>query len=188
MKSIFWPNTRHFEKTKVMQLAAIYNDWSQALVMTSCLESYGLHPLIQDQHQLQVNPFKIIAFGGIRIFLPQDEIMLAREILAIQADLEITDYDPIEPIIWRRKFKALLFSHDVIFAFIIFIPALFVALLWLAWGLYIAIAGSWDHSSLLSERGIFTLLAWAMNFIPVTILLHAEYVAVPRLRRLKDKL
>ncbi|MEP4052820.1 MAG: hypothetical protein ABJN22_11295 [Litorimonas sp.] len=171
-----------------MQLAAIYNDWSQALVATSCLESYGLHPFIQNHEQLRVNPFKIIAFGGIRIFLPKDEIMLAKEILATQVDFEIIDYDPVKPIIWRRKFKALLFSNDVIFALIIFIPTLFVALLWLAWGLYIAIAGSWDHSSLLSERGIFTLLAWAMNFIPVTILLHAEYVAVPRLRRLKDKL
>jgi hypothetical protein len=170
-----------------VQLFATYNDWGQALVATSCLESYGLHPFIQDHEQLRLNPFKIIAFGGIRIFLPQDEIILATEILTTQTDFEITDCEPVKPIIWRRKFKALLFSHDLIFALLIFTPALIVTLLWLSWGLFIMIGGSWGPTSLLEDPGLLFILGWAMNFIPVAILLHAEYIAVPRLRRLKDK-
>ena len=154
-----------------MELLGIYDDWGQALVATSCLESYGLTPFLPNSEQLRLNPFKILAFGGIRIYVPRQELEFATHILTTQDAFEITDYEPVKPRIWRRKLKALLFSYHPVFSLAIFIPARYILLIWILVGIL----------------GGFLLWAWWASLFFISIFLHAEYIAVPALRKRKEE-
>jgi hypothetical protein len=52
-----------------------------AFTIASILESAGLHPVVFENHLVQMNWFLSGAVGGVRILVPEEELKTAREIL-----------------------------------------------------------------------------------------------------------
>jgi hypothetical protein len=59
-----------------------FADLQQALVARSALEARGLHPFVFDSTTGSVLWIDQFALGGIRLMAPEDEVAVARELLA----------------------------------------------------------------------------------------------------------
>lgn len=153
-----------------LDLFHITNNWDDALVLKSCLEFYELTPFIPNELQLRLNPFKIIAFGGIRIYLLEGEMALGEEIRATQADYEIPDLDPVSERVVGIKIRSVVAIIGSLFpwsvALIAIFPPLLIAVFWISFF-------PWFY---------MTIYWWFCAGI-ICIPLHARYIALPRLNK-----
>ena len=153
-----------------LELFHITNNWDDALVLKSCLEFYGLTPFIPNELQLRLNPFKIIAFGGIRIYLLEDELALGEEIRATQADYEILDQEPVPKRLKSMKIRTVVASIHWLFpwvaALLAVCPPFLVAIVWIT-------VFPW----------LYMTIYWWFCAVIICIPLHARYIALPRLNK-----
>lgn len=84
-----------------MGLVAVYKSThlTEIAVMKSKLEAAGLHPFVQNHEHAQMAHIDILALGGMRILMPQEEAAEALAILKDQTfefeDSDVfDDYDP----------------------------------------------------------------------------------------------
>ena len=145
-----------------------YNNLPEACVIFSVLEAGGFHPSFQNYHHAHIAALQLLAFGGIILIIPEQELVSAKKFLTDQQAAPITDFDPIKTRRFGMWKRATLFG----LAFNIFLPLYFLApeLLLVIWLAAMAYNGL--------DLDIFTI-TWI--FVPI-LLLHAKYIAVPKLR------
>lgn len=152
-----------------------YNNLPEACVIFSVLEAGGFHPSFQNYHHAHISALQLIAFGGIILTLPEQELRSAKDFLADQQAAPITDFDPIKPRRFGMWKRATLFG----FASGIFLPIMFLApeLLMVIWIIDMVF---WVSD--IVDTGLeVEIFAGVWVFVPL-MLLHAKYIAVPRLR------
>lgn len=150
-----------------LELFHVTNNWDDALIVQSYLDYYGLEPFIPNYLQLSMNPFKILAFGGIRMYLPADQMELAEEIRATQGNYEIPDLEPVSKRLIGMKIRTVFAAPNyLVVALIAICPPLLTAIFW-------ATLFPWLY---------MTLYWWFCAGI-ICIPLHARYIAVPRLKK-----
>lgn len=69
----------------------------EANLIFSILESNGLHPFIQDEHTVQMQPLYSYAIGGVKVFVPEDEAANAKELIDDYMKTVSTTNDEEEP-------------------------------------------------------------------------------------------
>jgi len=145
-----------------------YNSLAEGCVVYSALEAGGFHPSFQNYHHAHVAALYLLAFGGIILTLPEQEIESAEQFVKALQSAPIEDFDPIKLRrfgMWKRgTLFGLTFS---IFLPLFFLPPEILLLIWLGDFVY--------------NNFQFNLLMSYWLFIPL-ILLHAKYIAVPKLR------
>ena len=147
-----------------------YNNLPAACVDFSTLEAGGFHPSFNNYHHAHVSALQLIAYGGIIIVIPEQEYRDAKSFLTDMQKTPLTDFDPIKP----RRFGMWKRATAFGLSFGIFLPIYFLTpeLLLIIW------FGAMVYNGV--EFDILTTI-WA--FIPL-MLLHAKYIAVPKLREL----
>lgn len=145
-----------------------YNNLPEACVIFSVLQAGGFHPSFQNYHHAHIAALQLLAFGGIILLIPEQELASAKIFLADQQSAPITDFDPITPRRFGMWKRATLFG----LASGIFLPLYFLTpeLLFVIWLVAMVFNGL--------DFDIITVF-WA--FVPL-ILLHAKYIALPKLR------
>ena len=137
-----------------------FNDVGQATIAFSALESAGFHPSWNNFHHAQMANIEMIAFGGMIILLPDTEVPDAKIWLENLQNRPLMDGDEIP-----EKKKGLWYM--------ITSRPLLLLVLWLV-----------QMNAIMFLRGpkpLFVLTALAI--VPLSFLLHAKYIAVPKMER-----
>jgi hypothetical protein len=58
-----------------------YYDVMQAQIAKSKLEAYGIYCFLQDENLVQTDWLRTIAYGGVKLFVREDDLQQARELL-----------------------------------------------------------------------------------------------------------
>ena len=148
------------------------NSLPEASVLFSCLEAGGFHPTFQNYNHANIAALQIIAFGGIGITIPQQELQEASAYIQFCEDSAIEAIEDFDPIAERRfgKWKSgtlLTFASGVFLPYY-FLPAELLLFIWIsffAWG------------------GFQIIDIASMDLLFALILLHAKYIALPKLRK-----
>jgi hypothetical protein len=152
-------------------LAYTSNTPAHVLVVFSRLQAGGFSPFISDYHYGFIAIAHVLALGGFRIYLPEEEITDAKvwmkDIEPLPADIPIKD----RPV--RDTVFATVLTTNPLFA-LLHLPPLWLLILWS--GLCVTI--SWVAQTPL----VLTALSMSTGFAIIGILGHAKYTAVPRLR------
>ncbi len=145
-----------------------YNNLPTACVDFSTLEAGGFHPSFNNYYHAHISALQLIAYGGIIIIIPEQEYHKALAFLKDMQQTPMTDFDPIAP----RRFG--MWKRGTVFSLAsgIFLPIFFLApelllVIWVALFIY--------------DEFHFRAIASFWLFMPL-ILLHAKYIAVPKLR------
>ncbi|MEP3889752.1 MAG: hypothetical protein ABJN69_04745 [Hellea sp.] len=152
-----------------------YNNLPEACVIFSVLEAGGFHPSFQNYHHAHIAALQLMAFGGIILLIPEQELLSAKKFLTDQQSAPITDFDPIRPRRFGMWKRATLFG----LASGIFLPMLFLApeLLMIIW----LIDMGFSILDVVQNGLDITMLTGVWVFVPL-MLLHAKHIAVPKLR------
>ncbi|WP_299824301.1 DUF2007 domain-containing protein [uncultured Pontibacter sp.] len=76
---------------------ATFNDVTEAHILKGRLEAEGILCFLGDENIVGVQPFYATAVGGVKLKVPETEVMEAKAILArIQEGSTLFDYDSIE--------------------------------------------------------------------------------------------
>lgn len=86
----------------LVQIATAYSV-GEAMIVQSMLRAYGVHANSFDTGVAAVDPGLMIAIGGIRIMVPQDDAELASELLWTDV-VEGTPPRPYSPNPWTNAF------------------------------------------------------------------------------------
>lgn len=135
-----------------------FNDVGQAGIVFSALESGGFHPSWNNYHHANLSNIEMIAFGGMIILLPETEVDDAKIWLENLKNQPILEGDEIP-----EKKKGLWY--------VITSRPLLLLALWLILLNVIVFSGG--------SGPLFALTAMAI--IPLSFLLHAKYIAVPKI-------
>jgi len=156
-----------------------YNNLPPALVEYSALQSAGFNPSFHNFHHAHNAALELLALGGLIILLPESEIKDARQwIDQRQSENIITDYDPIREAKFGRWKTATFFSLCTTMS--VFFPLLLLPAE-ILFGLVFLI----EIITVVITKEFNIILFAAGLFIPL-LLLHAKYIAVPKLRRLRS--
>ena len=157
-----------------------YNNVGEALVAFSSLQAGGFNPFFHNYHHAHIAYMEMLAFGGLILLIPEQEYEYALIFVNSARAVEPLEFDPLPVRKYGRWKSTLLFLVGargflvILAAMYIFIRPKYLLLI----ALLIGAAG-------LAQGGRPSeILLWFIIFLfPVAILLHAEYVAVPRLQR-----
>jgi hypothetical protein len=157
-----------------------YNNVGEALVAFSSLQAGGFNPSFHNYHHAHIAYLEMLAFGGLILLIPEQEYEHALTFVNSARAVEPLEFDPLPVRKYGRWKFALLFSMGaqggltIFLAMCIFIRFKFILLIALMLGVADLAFGGRPSE----------LLVWFILFLfPVAMLLHAEYVAVPRLQR-----
>lgn len=160
-----------------------HNNLAEASVNYSCLKAGGFHPNFQNYNHANLVALYILAFGGIILQLPNNEVEGAQAYLAQIREQPLQESDPIirrKYGMWKRSVLFACLSYSIGFGsistallmvgFIFLTPELlcFFAIPFIIWGVM---------------KGQILAIIWL--FFPL-MLLHAKYIALPKLRQQHD--
>ena len=148
---------------------ATYQELGRAAIAYSALEAGGFHPVMADYQHANNAAMYILALGGIRIMLPEHELPDAIAWMTYLKTQEIPADEPIPKRRFGQWFRATVMGL-AIFTFIplFFIPPIILFALWFASIILFIILGNLEWAD-------FTFFFW------VALLLHARYVAGPKI-------
>lgn len=140
-------------------------DYAEGLCAYTALKAGGLTPIMGNFEHCTIAIMQIEAFGGLQIFLPEEEVDQADAWIKFIYANPIQDYDPIK----RRRFGKWKRGTIMGMCSFIFLPIFFISpkILALMWGVFFI----WD--ALTKELSLGTYYTLAL----ILLLLHAKYVA-----------
>ena len=157
-----------------------YYNFGEALVVHASLHAAGYQPSFHNYHHAHMSYLSLIALGGLIILIPDHQLEDARKLTKDLEDQPAQDHDPISFRKFGRWKRSIFGSFAMViglfplFLFLIFVPARFLILLITILVLILAAFGS-------SLLGL--VLIYCYLLVPISILLHAEYIAIPKLNR-----
>lgn len=147
------------------------NNPTEAVVLMNELVAGGFNPVIFDYHHGHIAIGNIMALGGFRVMLPEQEIQAARDF--VQARREITNFDPIPQRYFIDIFRATILSINPLFPMCL-LPPIALLILWIG---LISLAAFFTNYSVWVG-----ILENSYLLCIISILMHAKYVALPRMR------
>jgi hypothetical protein len=155
-----------------------HNNLPEAAVTFSCLESGGFHPNFQNYNHANIAALYILAFGGIVVQLPEQEVEAAEKYLKIMRTIPLKEDEPIE------RSKRGMWKRSILFAGCGTFDLAFLIL-----------ASVFLRPEIITI-GISALAVWAVYngylyaivwlFFPL-MLLHAKHIALPKLRQRQNE-
>ena len=149
-----------------------YNNIGDGLVEFSALKAGGFDPVFQNQHYAYAFSLEMLALGGLIILLPDSEADEANEYLTSIKSEPLDDYDPLPEKKYGQWVKASFVGGLSGLLPMLFLPILFLPSFWLL------IAGV---ILVLIDNALSRICGISLLII-APILLHARYIALPRMR------
>lgn len=151
-----------------------FNNIGEGLVALSALKAGGFTPVFQNEHYAYMQSLEMLALGGIIIMLPDAQHEEAHDYMRFLAETTVETGEPVAHKKHEGWLKSSVFAGLVMpFLLPILAPMTFFPVIWLCVvGLILVCL---DH--------IFLRMLGIALLTMSPILLHAQYIALPRMRK-----